>query len=168
MSNYTFEVPTWTPVAVADAAAFSNAGHMTLQGGTTTQRNKIKKVFIGGLATASAPIIMMLARDSTVGVGLTALASPNSNAGAPAAAIAPTAVGFVAIATTQPQRSNSVTLSKLGLYPFNAWGGIAREEWAPGEEPDIVGNTASLGEASLSAFTGTVGLLGSSITYEQV
>ena len=167
MSNYVFDVPTWTPVAVADAAAMTNAGFTALQGGTSTQRNKIKKVFIGGLATASAPVIMLLARDSTVGATLTALASPNSNAAQAAAAIAPTAVGFVA-ATTPPQRSNSVTVSKLGVYPFNAWGGIAREEWAPGEEPDIVGNTASLGEVSLSAFTGTVGLLGTGLTYEQV
>ena len=167
MSNYVFDVPTWTPVAVADAANFTDAGHMSLQGGTSTQRNKIKKVLIGGLATASAPIIMLLGRNSTVGATLTALASPNSNAAAPTAAIAPTAVGFVA-STTKPQRSNSVTLSKLGNYPFNTFGGIIREEWAPGEEPDIVGNTASLGEVSLSAFTGTVGLLGSGITYEQV
>ena len=167
MANWSLSIPTFTPVAVADAANFTDAGYVGLMGGSTTQRLKIKKVLMGGLATASAPTIMLLARDSTVQATPTALATPNSNAAlsASTAALAAVPIGFVA-STTKPQRSNSTTVSKLGTYPFNAFGGIIREEWAPGEEPDLIGNTASLGEISLSAFTGTVGLMGASMTYE--
>jgi len=50
---------------------------------------------------------------------------------------------------------------------FNAFGGIVRWVAAPEEVIDIVGNTASLGEVSLSAFTGgTTGLLGAHMIYE--
>ena len=46
-------------------------------------------------------------------------------------------------------------------------GGIVRWVAAPGEEPSTIGNTASLGEVSLSAFTGgTAGLTGAHIIYE--
>ena len=168
MANWSLTIPTFTPVAVADAVNFTDAGFIALMGGSTTQRIKIKKVLMGGLATASAPTIMLLARDSQVQVGASTLVTPNSNAplSASTAPLAAVPIGLVAAATTKPQRSNSVTVSKLGTYPFNAFGGIIREEWAPGEEPDLIGNTASLGEISLSAFTGTVGLMGSSMTYE--
>ncbi len=47
--------------------------------------------------------------------------------------------------------------------------GYKRCRWvaAPGEEPSTIGNTASLGEVSLSAFTGgTAGLTGAHVIYE--
>ncbi len=67
-------------------------------------------------------------------------------------------------ATTDPQRSSTLKLLNIG---FNAFGGIYRWVAAPGEEISIVGNTASLGEVSLSAFTGgTPGAMGSHIIYE--
>lgn len=167
MANYAFTVGTFTPVAVADAANFTDAGYMGLMGGSTTQRVKIKEIYMGGQAGASSPTIMLLARDSTVQATPTALATPNSAGPVDpsVAALAAPAVAFVA-STTKPQRSNSTTLMKIN-FSFNAFGGLVRKEWAPGEEPQILGNTASLGEMSLSAFTGgTPGLMGASITYE--
>ena len=166
MSSFAFSVPTWTPTAVADGANFTDAGYCAVQGGTATQLNSIRQVYIGGLATSSAPTIFLLARDSVVGATLTALSSPNSLGLKNASAAAPTTtpIGFVA-STTKPQRSATVTLPKVVLN-FNPFGGICK--WFPPDSQafDILGNTASLGEASLSAFTGTVGLVGSTIEFE--
>jgi len=167
MSKWSFQVGTFTPVAVADATNMTNGGYMALIGGSGTQINNIQEVYMGGQAGASSPSIMMLARDSIVGATITALATPNSNGALhpSVAALGSVPTGFIA-ATTVPQRSNSVTLAKLNLS-FNAFGGIVRWVYAPGEEFSILGNTASLGEASLSAFTGgTPGLTGAHIVYE--
>jgi hypothetical protein len=50
---------------------------------------------------------------------------------------------------------------------FNAFGGIVRWVAAPGQEIGMLGNTASLGEISLSAYTGgTPGLMGSHFILE--
>jgi hypothetical protein len=161
MARWSANVPTWTPVAVADTANFTDAGHMSIQGGTSTQRSNILEVFMGGQATASAPSIMLLARDSTVGatlsVGRLAALDPAT------AALGTNPVVFNT-ATTKPQRS--ATLSLLNLS-FNAFGGLVRWVAAAGEEIGMLGNTASFGEISLSAFTGgTPGLMGSHIIFE--
>lgn len=167
MAKWAFQVGTWTPVAVADATNFTDGGYMGLMGGSTTQLIKISEVYMGGQATASAPCIMLLARDSTVQATPTALASPNTNGALhpSTAALAAVPIGFVA-STTKPQRSNSVTLGKLNLS-FNAFGGIVRWLAPEGGEFQLLGNTASLGEVSLSAFTGgTPGLMGAHLVYE--
>ena len=167
MAKWSFSVGTWTPVAVADATNFTDSGYMGLMGGSTTQLINILEVYMGGQAGASSPSIMMLARDSTVQATPTALATPNSNGALhpSTAALAAVPIGFVA-STTKPQRSNSVTLAKLNLS-FNAFGGIVRWVAAPYEEFMLLGNTASLGEVSLSAFTGgTPGLMGAHLVYE--
>jgi hypothetical protein len=81
------------------------------------------------------------------------------------AALAAVPVSFVA-STTKPQRS--ATLGLLNLS-YNAFGGIVRWLAAPGEEIGVLGNTASLGEVSLSAYTGgTPGLTGAHIIYETI
>ena len=126
MAKWSFNVATWTPVAVADATNFTDAGYCALQGGSSTQRVNIYEIVLGGQAGSSAPCILQLARDSTVGASITALSSPNS-AGpldASTAALAAPVVGFVA-SSTKPQRSSSVTLGKLNLS-FNAFGGFVR------------------------------------------
>ena len=52
-------------------------------------------------------------------------------------------------------------------FSYNAFGGIVRYNFEQGQEFSILGNTASLGEASLSAFTGgTPGLTGAHILFE--
>ena len=161
MARWSANVPTWTPVAVADTTNFTDAGHMSLQGGSSTQVNKLIEVYMGGQAGASSPSIMLLARDSTVGVTLSVgrLAALDP---ATAALAAPPVVFNTA--TSKPQRSS--TLSVLNLS-FNAFGGLVRWVAAPGEEVGMLGNTASLGEISLSAFTGgTPGLMGSHFIFE--
>jgi hypothetical protein len=138
---------------------------MGLMGGSTTQILTIIEVYMGGQAGASSPSIMLLSRDSTVQATPTALTGGQSNAAInPAtAALAAPQVAFTA-STTKPQRSTTLHLLNLS---FNAFGGIVRWVAAPGEEIKTLGNTASFGEVSLSAFTGgTPGLMGSHIIYE--
>lgn len=165
MAKWSFKVSTFTPVAVADTTNFTDAGYMGLQGGSSTQRVDVSEVYMGGQATSSAPCLMLVSRDSTVGGTLTALSTGNSAAAldpATAALAAPVAA-FVA-STTKPQRS--ATLGLLNLS-FNAFGGIVRWVAPPGGELKMLGNTASLGEISLSHYTGgTPGLMGAHIIYE--
>jgi hypothetical protein len=165
MALWSFTVATFTTAAVADAVNYTDNTYMGLMGGSTTQRLLIKKVRIGGQAAASAPQYLLLARDSTVQATPTALTTGQSNSALdPAtAALAAPMVAFTA-STTKPQRSATL---KVGNYSFNAFGGVAMEEFQLGEEPSILGNTASFGEMSLSAYTGTTaGLVGAHIIYE--
>jgi hypothetical protein len=165
MAFRTFTEGVITPVAVADTANMTSGGFMAIQGGSSTQRNDIHEIYMGGQATSSAPSFMQLARDSTVGATLS-IANPGSSDGAldPAtAALAAPPVSFDT-ATTKPQRA--ATLARLNLS-FNAFGGIVRWVAPPGQEFRLLGNAASLGEASLSAFTGgTPGPLGAHILFE--
>lgn len=161
MARWSANETTWTPTAVADATNFTDTGYMALQGGSSTQFINVLEVYMGGQASSSAPSIMLVARDSTVGatlsVGRLAALHPST------AALAAPPVVFNT-ATTKPQRS--ATLSLLNLS-FNAFGGIVRWVAAPGEEIGLLGNTASLGELSLSALTGgTTGLMGSHFILE--
>jgi hypothetical protein len=167
MAKRSLSITTITPTATADTTNLVDATYVgVIQGGSASQRVNILEVQLSGQASASAPTNMLLSRDSTVaatvslGTGLTDAALDASTA----ALAAPTVVGNTA--TTKPQRSATLHLLNLS---FNAFGGIVRWLAAPGEEISIVGNTASLGEVSLSAFTGgTPGALGAHIVYESL
>ncbi len=163
MARWSVNVPTFTPVAVADTTAMTGNGYMAILGGSATQRTNIWEVFMGGQAGASSPSLMLLARDSTVSTGALSAARLTALDPATAALAAPPTVGITA-ATTQPQRSSTLSLLNLS---FNAFGGIVRWVMAPGEEVGMLGNTASFGETSLSAFTGgTPGLMGAHLIVE--
>lgn len=165
MAKWLFASEGFTPVAVADTTNFTDNGYMGLMGGSTTQRIDILQVEINGLATASAPTPMVFSRDSLVQATPTALTTAQSNAALdPAtAALAAAQVAFTA-STTKPQRSATLAKLTLGL---NAFAGINRWDAGPGGEFKLLGNTASLGEVSLSCFTGgTPGLVSAHILYE--
>lgn len=165
MARRTFKVSSWTPVAVADAVNYTDNGYMGLMGGSTTQRLRIVEIYMGGADTTSKPALMVLSRDSTVQATPTALTTGQSDAALDpsTAALAAPPVPFTA-STTKPQRSATLGLMALG---FNAYGGIVLWQAGPGGEIGLLGNTASLGEVSLSAFTGgTPGLMNSHISYE--
>lgn len=170
MSVFMFAVGTITPGAgTADNASLTASTYMALQGGTTTQMNFIDEIYMGGQATATAPMIMLLGRDSTVQATPTALAAPNSNGPVHPSAGVLTAPAVGAItASTQAIRSNSVSLGKKN-FTFNAYGGMVRVNYANTQDRfGILGNTASLGEVSLSSFTGTTAAqaIGAHILYE--
>ena len=159
MATRNFSAGQWTPTATADGTNLANGTYMAVQGGSSTQQININEVLITGEATASAVTYLQLARDSQVGASTTALAAPNSDGPQdPAtAALAAPPVTYVAQSGTAPQRSNSTSLSRL-RFSFNTYGGIVKwNPWSSGMTFVIYGNTASNGEASLSAFTGSSG-----------
>lgn len=167
MAKRIVSVTTQTPTATADTTNLVDATYpFIFQGGSGTQRTNILEIYEGGQAGASAPTFMVLARDSQVGSGTNTNGTGQTDAAldAATAALAAPVVTGNSNATNKPQRSSTLHLLNLS---FNAFGGIVRWVAAPGEEISIVGNTASLGEISLSAFTGgTPGAAGFHGIYE--
>ena len=165
MARYSLTWTSITPTATADTTNLVDSTYPAiLQGGSSTMRLNINEVYIGGEAAASSsPTIMVLARDSTVAATVTA--GTTRNAATDGSTVAPGTLPVTGhIATTKPQRSSTLHLLHLS---FNAYGGIARWQARYGEELSVVGNTASLGEVSLSAFTGgTTGATSGHILYE--
>lgn len=164
MSKLSYSFTTFTPTATADTTSLANGSYMAVQGGSATQVSTFIEVYLGGQAGASSPTLMLLSRDSAVGTTLSSTSGAMQAALDPAvAALAAPPVGFT-IATTAPQRSATLHLLNLS---YNAFGGIVRWVAAPGEEPKMLGASASFGEVSLSAFTGgTAGLTGAHIVFE--
>lgn len=100
-------------------------------------------------------------------MAITALSSPNTCGPlhTSTAALTNPVVGFIA-ATTQPIRSNSVTVAKL-VFCFNYFGGVVRWYAGPGENWSQYGTATSIGESSLSPFTGGGGgLMGAHVVFE--
>jgi hypothetical protein len=97
-----------------------------------------------------------------------ALAAPNVNGptGPSAGVLGSPAIGALA-GSTQSVRSNSTTLAKKN-FTFNSFGGIVKASYQNTQDRfGILGNTASLGELSLSAFSGTTSsAVGAHILYE--
>lgn len=166
MARWASAVPSFTTAATADATNIADNNHTSIQGGSSTQRGELREVYIGGLAGSSAPNIMLCGRDSQVGTG--ALTGGRLAALDPAtAALAAPPVTFAAAATNKPQRS--ATLGALVVASFNAFGGVVRWYMGPDEVVSYLGNTASLGELSFSAFTGsTAALVSTNIVFETI
>lgn len=167
MALRTFAFTSFTPTAQADTGALTNATYMALKGGSSTQRFRVEEIYMGGQAGASSVNDMVFARHSTVATTPTALAAPASDLllDASATALATVVIPFTA-AATGPQRLAQGYLLTLS---FNAFGGIVRWVTSPNEVGITgLGNTASLGEMSLSAKndTGTAGLMSAHIIYE--
>jgi hypothetical protein len=167
MAKRIVSVTTITPTATADTTNLVDATYPFIaQGGSSTQRTNIIELYVGGQAGASTPTFMLLSRDSQVGSGANSNGAGQTDAAADAAtaALAAAVLTGNTNATNKPQRSSTLHLLNLS---FNAFGGIVRWVAAPGEEINIVGSGASLGEVSFSAFTGgTPGALGAHMIYE--
>ena len=150
MARWSVNNPSLLPVQVNDTTNFTGNGYQGLQGGSSTQSITVLEVYIGGQATTSSQCSLIFGRDSTV-------AATNLSGGR-FAGLNPASAALAAppvqhsTATTLPQRSATMSLLTLGC---NLYGGIVRWVANPGEELGILGNTAPLGEVSLSAFSGT-------------
>jgi hypothetical protein len=156
-----------TPTAAADTADIADGAFLAIVGGTAIQRVSIQEVYMAGLATSSSPMYMVLGRDSTVATGSLTLSGAFDAALDPAMAATGLATAFNTAATLQPQRS--ATLGHLLSLAFNGFGGLVRWVAAPGEEVQSVGSAASLGELSLSQFSGgTAAAIAAHIIYEAV
>jgi len=166
MADRTLMIESLSFTAVADAANFTDNGYAALQGGAALEVNKIKETWLGGLATASAVVRLILSLDLVVGATLTTLVSPNANGpNHPSANDPVTATGFIA-STTKPQRASSVAVGKMN-FGFQAFGGGVRWQAPVDGEYFMVGNGVSAGEASISAFTGSAaGPCGMHMIYE--
>ncbi|SRR6266576_250286 len=167
MGKRSFSVPVWSPTATADTTALANNTHMAIGALNATSGLLVQEIEIGGQGSASSPMIMMFARDSTLGATPTALAAPCSDGPmhtfGQAAQSGSITFNF---AGTAPQRSAVTTSARLNLS-FNGFGGLVRWQAAPFEEWGIAGVTASISESSLSSFTGsTPSNVGAHIIYE--
>lgn len=168
MAKRLFHATNFTPTAQGDTTGLTNGTYMAVQGGTSTQLINFLEILINGQATTSAPSILQFARDSTVLVTPTALAAPNGDGPMHPSTVALSAPPVSAVsAGTAPQRSAATSQGRLELG-LNAFGGIMKwNPYTPDMAISILGNTASLGEMSLSAFTGgTVGPISAHIVYE--
>lgn len=164
MARWSANIPTMTSAAIADTTNLTTQTFLALQGGSSTQRINLLEVYVGGQAAASAPNYFVLARDSTVFVGATSNGVRTQALDPATAALAAPPLGQNVGSTTLPQRSATASLLNLSV---NLFGGIVRWVAAPGEEIGILGNTASNGEVSLSAYTGsTAGLYGAHFIFE--
>lgn len=165
MAAMVFSVTTLTQTAVADTTNIPDTTYLgIIQGGSSTQRINLLEASIIGQAGSSSPTLTIMSRDSTV-AGTVSLGSglTNTFADASTAALAaPPVVGNTA--STKPQRDTARHLLNLTI---NAFGGVYRWFTLPGKEISLIGNTASLGEWSFSAFTGgTPGAVGAHVVYE--
>ncbi len=156
-----------TPTATADAANLANNTFLSfVQGGSATQTIRIVEIYLGGLASTSAPSIMLTAQDSTVAVNIGAGNCTDAPVDAATAALAAAVKtgNNISAGAVFGQRSATLHLHNLS---FNAFGGIVRLNWPLDQQAVVVGNTANLGELSVSAFTGgTTGLMGFHLMYE--
>jgi hypothetical protein len=164
MARWSMNKTNWTPVAVADATNMTAAGFVAIQGGSSTQFINLLDILLSGLAAASAPAQLILARDSTVFAGATSNAVKQAALHPSTAALAAPPLTQDVGSTTLPQRSATL---QLWQPAFNAFGGVVRLQMPPGEEIGMIGNTASLGEISLSSgAAGTPGLMASTLIFE--
>jgi len=169
MARRIVSITTLTPTATADTTNLVDATYpFLLKGGSSTQLNRVFEISISGqAASTSSPTFMILSYDSTVsatnssGTGQTDV----SIDAATAALAAPALTGNTN--TTKPQRSSTLHLANCSL---NAFGGVYFWRANRVEEAfTVLGNTASLGEVSLSAFTGgTTGAIGAHMVYESL
>ena len=167
MAKRTFSNVSWTPGAGVANGTTTNAPIMALKGGSSTQLIDMLEVMIEGQSGASSPTFLIWARDSTIGVTPTALADPAHDGPMhpSTAALAAPPVTYTT-ASTLPTRSSTTSDAQL-TFNLNTFGGIIRWAASPYQQWSILGNTAQLGESSLSAFTGgTIGSVSSHIIYE--
>lgn len=159
MAIRTLAVEAITTESVADTTNLTDDKHLNLRGGSSTQDNLIKEVFVSGLeASVSSPQKLSLSRVSQIGTGsLTVVAGTSDASDSPhTAALAAPVVFYTASATNKCQRLVATSGSRLVQLGFNALGGLLRLRFPFGEEPGFYGNTASNGEVVLSGFTGTI------------
>jgi len=159
---------TWTTVTcTATANSPTDLADSTycasLQGAGATVLVKINEVYIGGESAASVPTTMILARDAQIATGSL---TGNTNALADVQSTAPGTIAsfFNAAATLKPRRSATLHLLHLSL---NTYGGIARWQARYGEELTVYGQTANIGQVSLSSITGN-GISSGHMLYEVV
>ena len=165
MAKWSFEIATWTPVAVGDGAAMTANAFQGLVGNSATQRYDISEIYMGGQGTSSAPMYMVFARSHLVGssTAVSTIAGGVQSMLDSAATAAVSSKNFTSSVTQPTRASNGGVLS----LSYNGFGGIVRWVAPPGSEIKQLGTAVSTGEITLSAYTGgTPSAMGSHIIYE--
>ena len=160
MAIRTLYVEEITTEAVADSANMTDDKHLNLRGGSSTQHNNLKEVYVAGLeSSTSSPQKLSLARVSQIGTGSLTVVTGTSHGGDSPHTVdlAAPAVFYTASATNKAQRLIATSGGRLAPCGLNALGGIARLRFPLNEEPAIYGNTANNGEVVISGYTGTTG-----------
>lgn len=169
MARRIVSMTTQTPTATADTADLVDSTYpFIIQGASATQETRVWELSLSGQApSSSSPTFMLLAYDSQLATG-----ANTRQAGQTDVAIDPATAALAAVpltgninATLKPRRDVARHLANCSL---NAFGGVYFWRANRMEEAFVVlGNTASFGEVSVSAFTGgTPGLIGSHMIYE--
>lgn len=152
----------------ATNALLTTSQYMAIKGAASTQRIDVSEILISGFAGSSAPALFQMGHVSVIETTPTALATATASDGpadSSGAAAASAPVTFIA-ASTQPTSTNNTTDPRLNLG-LNLFGGIIRWVAAPRMQWTQLGNTATLGESYLAAFTGsTSGTFSAHIMYE--
>jgi hypothetical protein len=172
MAKRLFQFTNYTPTATADSpTALANGTYQAIAGNAATQKIDVLEVMISGLAGASTPTIMQLARSGIIASTTTSLVttSPSPASDGPmdpatAALAAPVRTWTSAVGGSQRSAANTDARLELAI---NAFGGIVRWNAAPTQQWNLVSSAAPGGESTLSAYTGgTVGAISSHIIYE--
>jgi hypothetical protein len=161
---------TITPAGVADTTSFTTGQAFAFwRGGSATQYVRFWEISLSGqAASSSSPTPMLFSRDSLASVGALSFTAGIGNDSFmdpfTAALAAATPVGNIA-ATTYPQRDTANHLMNCSL---NAFGGVYFWRANRAEEcPAIYGTAVTIGNASLSCYTGgTPGAIGGHVIYE--
>ncbi len=168
MAKRIFQVPNYTPTAIADTTNMVNNTFQTIGANGAATGLKISEIRISGLATTTGVALMMFARDVVLAGTPTALAAPASDGptNTLTGALSSAMITYNFVTTTPNQRTSAVTAARLNLG-LNTFGGISAWYGGPGEEWGIVGVTVNISESTLSAFTGgSPGAIMSHIVYE--
>ncbi len=170
MAKRIFQVTGQTFTATTDSTAMANYTYMAISGGSTTQRIDILEVYWGGLASASAPHTLHLARLGTAGTTTSTLLVAQGASDGPmdsATADLRSVVTAYNGCTTGPTTSNLISDARLNLAG-NAFGGIVRWNAAPTQQWTITGNVAPSVSALRcnNAASATSPVLSSHIIYE--
>jgi hypothetical protein len=164
MARYSASFSQVTCATLADTTAATNATYPgTLRGGGAGTLAKVNEIYIGGESTSSTVTSMVFGRASVLSVG--ALSVGNNTP----TDVQQTAPGTLmswgnTAATSGPGRAPTLYLLNLSL---NAFGGISRWQARYGEEITIYGQSANIGEASLTSKSGA-GIVSGHILYELV
>lgn len=156
------------PTATADGANLVDSTYpFVIQGGSATQRNFVTYIYLAGQATSSAPMIMLVSMDSTIGTSTNTRGSGQTDAPLDSATAALAAIALTgnAWATAKPQRSSSLHLHNM---TFNAFGGISTINLDDRSAIVITGASVNTGELSVSSFTGSSATtpIGGHLVYE--
>jgi len=161
MPFYTCARSSWTPTATADGSIFGGADRYD---GYTVAASpaiaRIIEIMEGGEASTSTVNVMVLRRHSTAATTPTAKTPAEDNPSSPAN------IGtYHQTASTQPTPANATHLANLTI---NSFGGVLLWVAPPNGGKFMVGGSTGNTEISISAVSGTPGVISTHFVVEEL